>query len=590
MGSLSEEAYKIVLGNTESYNIYNEFDAVDSSTKYTNYCNDFKKLYKLNDESNGNYCVKIAKNLEKLHESSNTSNLRDSCLHYKHWIYSRILNLVNSENNEITHVINYFLELQKYISEKLKNYRCFYHFHGNDLEYLKQLNEEKYLYEYFKYYYIIYNKITPHIVEKDNYIIYLSYIDQIYKKHKNSYCCTYYGLNDYCAHYFTCDERYDPNNLLCKINNDNTSSDCKPKGPVSSEKGSKGENSGNINFEEIKPFYFSCKEIKSEKGVPFLSCFVLRTDYKDTKKGNQAKINQPIDLSVGYISKAIEKIKYSSCVKNNKNPKNEHSAYTCIPKSDIQNQDKRDHIYTGERDSFQRDGEFEESTSSSSKPSNIDIRWMINESILECPANSSDKLRQQLCEYISVLKEKGDIQNHTKTENNKPFDLTHQPVHTSKEIKATINLNNFKCDSVNQDFCENLKKSFLSEIKEEVKTENHHDTRNNTSFQGSNETEGISESTLIITPNVLEQNYSIFKIFIFRVCIVVTIVIGTIFIFFIYYKFTGFGRWFDKIVLKKKNSKANFYYNENKRMPEYTPEYMYYSSKNKRTRISYTPA
>ncbi|GAW84125.1 variable surface protein [Plasmodium gonderi] len=600
MEPLNEDEFETVLGNTESYNIYKKFDEENNLDVYTNYCAEFKTSNELNHYNDGNYCVKIAKNLDKLYKLDNAESYLSSCLHYKYWIYSKMLKLFNSGNNNVGYAMKYFLNLQKHISKKLEKYFCLYDFYRFDLDELNELNEEKYLYEYFKHYSSINNKITSIDKEKDTYVKYLKYIDKIYQKHKNDYCCDYYGSTGNCYHYFKCDENYNPNYLLCKVNNDKELSNCIPKDAILSENGSQGKDSGIIN-----PLYFSCKEIKSEEGVPFLSCFVLRTTSKDSKRVRHDKTHQSIKLTNGYMSQAIRSIQNFECVENDDNHNINFRSFKCTPKNGTQQHNTGLDLKVDKLHPSRKEDQFEKKRPSFSESSKIDLRWTIDESILGCPANSSEKLRHKLCEYISELKRKGEIKNHTKTQIKKPIDSIPKQGNTSKKYTVSIDLEKLSCDPKDSDFCKNLKKSLLSKIKEEKKKGDNQDSGNWILFDGNTGTASVSESTPIITPNVLEQNYSIFSNFIFRVGIVVTMVIGTIFIFFLYYKvgintfkkhkyiihvFTGFGRWFDKIVLKKKNAKANFYYNANEGIPAYTPEYMYYNSKNKRSRISYTPA
>ncbi|GAB69592.1 hypothetical protein PCYB_003410 [Plasmodium cynomolgi strain B] len=410
MSSLTEDEMNYILGNTTSYQIYKKFDAENDLDEYYIHCKEFISSYKTKNEKDEKTCKKIAKNLKELSELASPIKYRDKCLHYKYWIYDQIWKETNIEGNNVGPVINKFLNIQNSVTQSLKLYYCLYNFYSRDLTELKGFHEEKYLYEYFKYYNTLKNKFSTSNANEEKYNKYLKYISDIYIKHKNDLCCDYYGMIGHCYHYFKCEEYYNPNNLLCKLNINKDLSVCnlENKGLSGSDIKKNGLEDSNSD-KGIKPQYFSCKEIKSSDGIPFLSCFVLRTGSKNSNKATQIVTAEPANTSKGYISNAIKSIQNSECKVISDNI--HATSYKCETKKDLQLSKNGVGVEINKEESvkdYDKLDDDEEETST--KETQNDFRWRIDETIMRCPAHPSDKLGKQLCGHILELRKQGKIE------------------------------------------------------------------------------------------------------------------------------------------------------------------------------------
>ncbi|SCA60246.1 VIR protein [Plasmodium vivax] len=87
---------------------------------------------------------------------------------------------------------------------------CFFNYNCR----FSECREMKHLYEYFKDYATIKNKINCNQGINDKYLKYLTYISSLYNKHKDEEGCCPWGAN-MCPNYFLqCDEAYDPRKLV----------------------------------------------------------------------------------------------------------------------------------------------------------------------------------------------------------------------------------------------------------------------------------------------------------------------------------------------------------------------------------------
>ncbi|VUZ97229.1 PIR protein [Plasmodium vivax] len=588
----SEEELKYVLGNTISYKIYEKFDEADKSNKYNSHCSNLESIPKLgNTDTTTSDCKQIARNLHTLDELAKEVNYRDRCLHYKYWIYNKIFKLVNSGSNKVEDVIKYFLELQNHVFEKLGDYSCPFNFYRINLHELKEFNEEKYLYEYFKYYHIIEDKITSDDTGKEKYKKYLTYIKDIYENHKNGYCCDDYGLIGDCYHYFICDRDYNSNKLLCKLEGDKHGPNCDLETKDLLESKKQSGDPEDLKSKEIEPYYFSCKEIKIEKDVPFLSCFVLRKGPRYADQVTKKASPESIDTTEGYTKRAIKKIESGKCSeKLNTTNNNNVANFNCTSTSDHQPSVKESDVKV-EEESSKQDVQLEDTASSSQEGSKLDFRWMIDEKVLGCSNNPSDKIRYRLCKHLSDMRSKGEIgklQLPQVTQQDVKISLPSQP------LKGSTQSNDFSCYPEGSEICKNFVKYFTSESTKEVQPMESADSKNNMSLQMDAERIDVTENAYNALPDssdyapgILEQTDSILNNRIFRMSVVASLIIGTLITFFIYYKFTGLGRWISMKIFGKKKINANLHNNIREEFIRNPPEPMYINSKKKRARISY---
>ncbi|SCA81865.1 Plasmodium vivax Vir protein, putative [Plasmodium vivax] len=575
MSSLSDDELNSILGNTTSYQIYKKFDEEKDLEEHNTLCKEFRSLNEKKDGNGEKTCKKIAKNLKKLSDLASTVKYRDRCLHYKYWIYDQIWKESNKEGNDVGSVINKFLNIQTSVTKSLGKYYCPYNFHRRNLTELREFREEKHLYEYFKHYNTLNRQISTSDANEETYskyLKYLEYIKDIYIKHKNDSCCDYYGLIGNCYHYFKCEEDYNPNNLLCKLKKNKDSSGCnlENKGLPGSDIQRNGQEDSNLD-KEIKPQYFSCKEIKSSEGVPFLSCFVLRTGSQNSDKATQIVTTGPVKTYAGYISDAIKSIQNSECNEIRKN--GQDISYECKTKKDLQLSKNGVGAEIKKEDSLKDNDQLDDNSAASIKDTQNNFRWRIDETVMRCPAHPSDNLGQQLCGHISNLRKQGKIGKSPTAKKLQPpvvvsvsdsnllseqeeqirrekepcvssageINLKHcknfaelnELVHSAKtasfgKLKLDINdllsydlsqeltkaINEIKssdCKPKEKVFCQNLYNNAISEIRKIISQIKEEISKIKTSHQGNNETVSITETEYDTQPDDSYKSPSILE-------------------------------------------------------------------------------
>ncbi|GAB69427.1 CYIR protein, partial [Plasmodium cynomolgi strain B] len=171
---------------------------------------------------------------------------RDRCTYLNFWIYGEVSKLYTYNDKNLTHITdianliranikinmhlinydfntNYKLMNQTYSQDKFVKYYdlskynpCFFNYDCT----FSECSEMKHLYEYFKDYETIKEKINCGQGRDDKYFKYTKYISSLYNKHKE-YCCSW-GAK-ICPDYFlSCHEYYDPNKLVSAIESDDT--------------------------------------------------------------------------------------------------------------------------------------------------------------------------------------------------------------------------------------------------------------------------------------------------------------------------------------------------------------------------------
>ncbi|SBT83194.1 PIR protein [Plasmodium ovale] len=222
-GENTPDGMNDILKGTPSYELYEEFNKEEDKTGANSYCEEFFK----NDDNYKSEAVKICKqiinNFNKLYENEITIKADNRCLHYKNWVYHKIWTLITTkaeyENTE--KIIKQFVDIQtkKNIPKDKEERVCHYYFNFNDFIELNARKEEKDLYDYFKNYYTIENKIPENMEEKKKYNDYLEYIYKLYKVHKIGWkCCDDSGIDPLCTHYFKCEVEYNPKDLIDILN------------------------------------------------------------------------------------------------------------------------------------------------------------------------------------------------------------------------------------------------------------------------------------------------------------------------------------------------------------------------------------
>ncbi|SBT47279.1 PIR Superfamily Protein [Plasmodium ovale wallikeri] len=213
-----------ILGETISYKLYKEFDSDEYTVDFQkNNCNKFNELDNTYKTDSENICKGIIRNNQNFLKINSTIKHNERCEHYRNWVYYKIWKMFSSKNNynDAGKVIGKFAELQNDIIKNSEKNFCQYSLVFTDLGELNDKKEEKDLYDYFKSYSFIEKNISAEVVnDKDKYTKYLTYIINLYNKHKKEgECCdSLFGVHPLCHHYFSCEEEYDPNGLLSILN------------------------------------------------------------------------------------------------------------------------------------------------------------------------------------------------------------------------------------------------------------------------------------------------------------------------------------------------------------------------------------
>ncbi|GAB69425.1 hypothetical protein PCYB_001730 [Plasmodium cynomolgi strain B] len=379
-------------------------------------------------------------------------------------------------------------------------YNCLFDLNKDDLDNLKKKIEEKYLYDYFSNYNSIKTYETCEHVKLDKYKKYLTEICTFYDEHKKKYeCCNGSWLHD-CFNYFKCDDNLNPHKLLYKLNNGGTGS-CdkleKEKKPSSSGNSvtSQGEESNIMNTFYTGP----CKHI----GDGRLMCSLRQAShispkfpfkplkYNTDEKYAQNKMNFPTYANPSGV--IVQYQENHSTLESNDRNSNDLS-----PK-------KIEHVKTENTKNESTDPLNPVSSETQKKPSQTvevigGFKWKFGNGTLSCPPKNSNEDKYNLCRYIRNLKETHNI------------------------IK---NLNMGSVDPLNNNF---------SQVKNLINFNLIEKTNQRGITMGSN-----SDSTTNIISNmdypgnrvheehVLNSNY-------IRVSMVAALILGIIFLFFIYYK------------------------------------------------------
>ncbi|GAB69488.1 hypothetical protein PCYB_002370 [Plasmodium cynomolgi strain B] len=197
---------------------YKLLDEDDTNVYYKQYCTKLKS-FECQHKGVRNICHKLVKNLMHLSEMPINTKRDERCYLLKHWLYRELRKIYSSNFNDVSRepVITILKEVFFYINNKyLSESPCYIFFDDT----MNKWKEDKELHDYFQIYKDIYNKISTIPSEKTNYCKYVSHIYGLYKKYIKN-CCEYYyngnHYNDNCSDYFNCDKKYDPNNLLIKL-------------------------------------------------------------------------------------------------------------------------------------------------------------------------------------------------------------------------------------------------------------------------------------------------------------------------------------------------------------------------------------
>ncbi|CAG9481955.1 unnamed protein product [Plasmodium vivax] len=215
------------LPDLPSYKKYTELDNVNISEYSNDYC---KKSLGSTDEVDKTFCNKIAKNLSELKNENDMNKRKYGCYYFNHWLYDNIgkkyyKGNAKGEKDKVSE--NLFNFASSAISEHIKISSC----NGNTFGNPEGWKEDKDLHDYFENY----EEIKCNDSDKskcEKYVNYVTYIKTLYEKNEER-CCYEEELDEegFCEPYFKCENKYNPQNLLTKLQKELQSLDKKVVAP-----------------------------------------------------------------------------------------------------------------------------------------------------------------------------------------------------------------------------------------------------------------------------------------------------------------------------------------------------------------------
>ncbi|CAI7718378.1 PIR protein [Plasmodium vivax] len=511
-----------ILEQSSSYNIYQKFNSDVEEKKFETCCNMFNKTENEKNSDSYKLCRQIARNADYLYDFSNTSEYSSLCSHYRHWVYENIKKIIekSGENDRISEA-NKFIDVRNCIMLTYRTYNCLFDFEPNDLLKLENKLEEKHLYDYFNNFDTIKLNKTCEQLKIDKYKQYLTHISNIYVKHNNKYHCCNGSWQENCFSYFKCNNDFDPEKLLYKLNNGGTGAcnvlekEKKPK-PSGISTTSQGEES-----DIMSTFYTGpCKHI----GEGRLICSLRQSSYISPKVPHKP-------------------VKYITNVKYDENKKNlpPYAKASNVTVSSQENDPSLQPNDSGSQDLNSNSVEPSKSEpiqDESTNPldpaiSNMQnkllqsvvfkegFKWKFGQGTLSCPPGNSNEDKHNLCGYISGLKR------------------THNFIKNSYQGSADV-LNNMLSQAENIYSSNTIEKTHQGDITMDSNSEFINHMINNMDFP----------SNALHEEHILNSNYV-------RIAMVAVLTFGIIFLFFIYYKFTPLGFCLRSTFSKKKNIRSN---------------------------------
>ncbi|SBT74577.1 PIR protein [Plasmodium ovale] len=620
-----------ILNNLPSKDLYKTFNEEKKDTTYTSACNKLGTQ----DENLKNLCVKFVKNLKELSEKTNGDEKKSTAFYLTYWIYDEIWKIFGS--SEYKHGIRFSDLLyvgNKFYYEKT-NSAFLYHYDPD----FKEWREMKYLHDYFKNVKTISNCKTSND-ECNKYIKYVSYIKDMYENHYRNCCIYFMG----CDRYFDCKKEYHPKYILQKLKtgkaeipeDDNHASHSKEN------KQETGEASYNPDA-LTEPRHYSCKYVKNEDGTQFLTCYILKRSANVSEKDIQKPSEQPENSAIS-ASEAIKKLNMSNCKEEYKDGKltyiecpHESQLFASHPKVVAGDMDKQDRVFTASQ---------ENGSMPSLDETKESLKWKIDQQVLSCNKEYPGTIRYELCEHIEKLISEGKIEKQSKDRLSK-LKVTDRPSNDSsteehgeenpEEAHSLVDLNLGETPESQQNQIQTTADMSTSETGRTLR----HDTAANTIHLTINNknvycTIGNSElckillnliepkntsATLkskhivakeeklpedkVITPStslttrslspiiegapsvILEEDEGILSNSIFRIIVVVSLVVGAVILFFIYYKFTPIGFFLHERLRRKNEFENDIFYEKSEEESFYDLEPLHRNSQKKRLHISY---
>ncbi|SBS92212.1 PIR Superfamily Protein [Plasmodium ovale curtisi] len=533
MAELTEKELDEILKDLPSNTKYNEFDNSVKEGDKSNDCNEISNY----DESLKTLCDKFVKNIKalpKLSEEKDKHN--DHYLYLYYWILDKIRKHFSMKGQVIdSSFVNKLVNIGNVVYRE-SNLRYFFYTSLFDFEWAKQ---QKHLHDYFKNCDKI---ISCSGTNCELYNKYVTYIDNFYDKHK--YECFLDGDCDY----FNSDKAYEPKFMLSKLKDKiqkgsvpNEHINSLPKIPKEDEP---QESEHNISM-VIKNIV--CKEIKNEKdNVLYYNCedpayrqHIEKAVFTENSKDQKPSETTPFEI--------IQKIKNIKCeeVKNNYNQVVGHNCTKIDSSEQLQNEDSSEAV--------------EQTVESKDTITGIKLLPLHREvAVLRYEDKESEEHSDS--GYSTLTPEMSLFNEIPK----KPYDayVTEEEITcpNDKKKKALPGLcprENAE-DSKNDGIQSNSKFSPPGYISEEIDPSN-------------------SRANILNT----------FETTSFRIAISFVLIIGIFMVFLVYYKFTPFGSWLRRKILRRKNNNDSLYEYFNQDFPSDIPEMVNVNSNRRRVNLAY---
>ncbi|GAB69709.1 CYIR protein [Plasmodium cynomolgi strain B] len=213
-------AYDIQLKGSTEDDMYKKLSeiAVDENI-CAKHCKNFISTENNNEKIKA-LCATLATNLNKLNTITDAEdNHKDKCSNLIYWTYDQIFDIFNTEgeytNNSL--IINKINQVIFRVNEELdEDKKCIFYVDVSSNDW----DKERDLHYYFLNFDSLSN-VKDDNAENNKYCAYLKYIYGIYKENVKNCCVRYIRPSEYmknkCLHYFNCDKKYYPLELMTKL-------------------------------------------------------------------------------------------------------------------------------------------------------------------------------------------------------------------------------------------------------------------------------------------------------------------------------------------------------------------------------------
>ncbi|SBS99335.1 PIR Superfamily Protein [Plasmodium malariae] len=502
---MEKTTYDEILQKLPSNDIY--IKLISENNKLNNNFN-YNIFDSVRTKYKGNYINRenVARNLKKIPEKNKLWNYNWRCLYYIYCVYEEISKFFenNSSNTDVTDVVTNIFNTQTSVIEDYRILNCSYNFDDEILKELYNRKSERYLYEYFAYYESIKSKHFCISGVIDKYKKYFNAIKSFYNGKRREYCEK--NISKFPNYFLNCGNEFDLGKILSKFDFENKQG-CNGLKSIIYKTTEDNPDFTPINEEFLKSIYLTaCSTVSNGASSPNndgMSCNLfgenVKQSFSTTAAGSAAlqdihgNVSSDVQVAISstYLAEVLSEKNRKEVGDNNQGEKNKISF---------------DEIKYNE------------------------FRWNFGSGAMYCLRNTRENDKNGKCVYLEELIDDGffikeKVYTGYKFTAGKKCDLQYlaRAVNTKIEWKSLKSMSPIFKDSrnsqvvypnkaTNTDICNTYGQIFSRKDEE-------YNTLNNTFF---------------------------------RMSIVVVLVMGLIFVFFLYYKFTPFGSYVGKIRKRKK--------------------------------------